>query len=390
MKEYRVGIVGFGFMGKVHAYGYLNLPLFYDPAPLRARITHVCTGHRATAAVAAAKVGAGAAVTDFRRITESPDVDIVHVCTPNHLHRDVLLSAMAHGKHIYCDKPLTAELGEAREVEAALPGYRGTAQMVFQNRFYPATIRAKQLIDEGFCGRVLGFRASYLHAGSADPAAPLKWKLTAAAGGGVIADLGSHVFDLMHHLAGPYDRLMAAAQVAYPRRPAVGEPGRMLDVDAEDCVTVLARMRSGALGTMEASKIATGTEDELRVEIHGSAGALRFNGMDAHHLEAYDAGAPGGPVGGRRGWTRIDTGQRYPAPAAAFPGPKFSIGWIRAHLACLAHFLQCVADGRPGDPGLRQGIHVQELIDSARRSAASGRWVAVEPPGGAGAAAARP
>lgn len=78
---------------------------------------------------------------------------------------------------------------------------------------------------------------------------------------------------------------------------------------------------------------------------------------------------------GARGWLRIDTGQRYPAPAAKFPGPKFSIGWLRGHVACLANFLQAVADGRPAEPGLEQGIYLQTLIDAVRRSAASGRWV---------------
>ena len=377
MKEYRVGMVGFGFIGKVHAYGYVNLPMFYDPVPLRARITHVCTSRSETAKAGAAIAGAEHAVTDFRRITENPDVDIVHICTPNHLHLDALLSAMKHNKHIYCDKPLTADLAEAEQVAAVLDGYTATAQMTFQNRFFPATMRAKQMIDEGFLGQVLEFRAAYLHAGSADPKAPLKWKLSAAAGGGVIADLGPHVFDLIHYLLGDYDRLLAAAHIAYPRRPAPGDPSRMVDVDAEDCVMILARMSCGALGTIEATKIATGSEDELRFEVHGAKGALRFNGMDAHHLEAYDAAAPDRPAGGKRGWTRIDAGQRYPAPATGFPGPKFSIGWMRSHVACLASFLESVAASQPGEPGLRQGIYIQRLIERARASAAANEWVSV-------------
>jgi len=377
MKEYKVGMIGFGFIGKVHAYGYLNLPLFYDPVPLRARITHVCTSRPQTARRGAARIGAEHAVTDFRQITENPDVDIVHICTPNHLHKDELLSAMKHNKHIYCDKPLVATMAEAKEIEAALGGYKATAQMTLQNRFFPATLRAKQMIEEGFLGKVLEFRACYLHSGSADPNAPLKWKLSGKAGGGVIADLGPHIFDLIHHLLGDYDRLLAAAHIAYPQRPSAEEPGRMADVDAEDCVMIVARMRSGAIGTSEATKIATGAEDELRFEIHGSKGALRFNGMLAEKLEAYDATAPNKPIGGRRGWTVIDTGQRYPEPASGFPGPKFSIGWIRSHMACLANFLQSIAEGKPGDPGLRQGIYIQHLIECCRRSAKTGEWVEV-------------
>jgi predicted dehydrogenase len=129
------------------------------------------------------------------------------------------------------------------------------------------------------------------------------------------------------------------------------------------------------VGTIEATKIASGTEDEIRLEIHGSRGALRFNGMEPHHLEFHDAAAPDRPQGGARGWTRIDAGQRYPQPATSFPSPKASIGWLRSHVACLANFLEAVAQGRPATPGLEQGVAVQHLMDCVLRSAAEKRWV---------------
>jgi predicted dehydrogenase len=377
MKTYRVGIIGLGFIGKVHAYGYLNLPLFYDPVPLAARITHVCTARRETAEKGAAQVGAGAAVTDYRRITENPEVDIVHICTPNHLHKEALLSAMRHGKSVYCEKPLVATWAEAREVEAALPSYRATAQMVFHNRFFPTILRARQLIDEGRLGDVLRFHIAYLHSGNIDPLAPMKWKLSAAAGGGVIADLASHALDLARYLLGDCDRLLATTRIAYPDRPSAEDPARRVPVEVEDAVTVLAHLATGATGIIEATKIATGTEDELRVEVHGTRGALRTNNMSPHFLEWFDATAPDSPLGGTQGWTRIATGQRYPAPASGFPGAKHHIGWLRAHVACLANFLQGVAEGRPAQPGLADGIHVQRLMDLARESARTGQWVTV-------------
>ena len=227
--------------------------------------------------------------------------------------------------------------------------------MTLQNRFFPAIMRARQLIDKGFLGRVLEFRCAYLHSGSADPAAPLKWKLSAESGGGVIADLGSHVLDLIHFLLGDYDRLLATTSVAYAERPSADDPSHSVPVEVEDCVMLLARMANGALGHIEATKIATGTEDEVRLEIHGSQGALRFNGMDPHHLHVWDQGAPNSPLGGRRGWTKVPCGQRYPAPATGFPTPKASIGWMRGHLACLANFLFDMAAGNPGQPGVGTG-----------------------------------
>ncbi|MGI6459190.1 MAG: Gfo/Idh/MocA family protein [Candidatus Hydrogenedentales bacterium] len=378
MESYNVGILGFGFIGKVHAYGHLNIPLFYDPPPCTTRITHICTSRLETAESGRAQVGADVATTDYREVTENPDVQIVHICTPNHLHRDPLLSAMAHNKHIYCDKPLVAHLSEIEPLEEALTRYTGIAQMTFQNRFFPATLRARQLVEEGFLGRLLQFRACYLHAGSADPDALLKWKLSAEAGGGVIADLASHVLDLLHPLVGDYAALTAATQIAYSDRPSAADPNTRLPVEAEDNVVLLARTRSGALGTIEATKLATGTEDELRFELHGSRGAIRFNLMDPHHLEIYDAAAPDKPLGGRRGWTRLDTGQRYAPPGGGFPSPKASIGWMRSHMACLANFLYCVAANRPAEPGLEQGIYIQKLIDAVRRSARTSAWVELD------------
>ena len=321
MNPYRVGIVGLGAIGKVHAYGYRNLSFFYDPVPLEAQITHVVTARAETAEKARQVVGAQVASTDYRDVTENPEIDIVHICTPNSAHKEALLSAMAHQKHIFCDKPLVNTSEEAHEIETALADYRGVAQMTFHNRFFPATIHAKRLVDQGAIGQVLQFRGAYLHSGSADPQAPLRWKLTAAAGGGVIADIASHVLDSLDWLIGPFKSFQAMTHIAFPERPLPGDPSTKGPVDAEDCVLVLAELAAGAVGILEASKIATGMEDELRLEIHGTRGALRFNLMDPHHLEYYDATASY-PPSGSRGWTHIDTGQRYEPPAAGFPAPR--------------------------------------------------------------------
>jgi predicted dehydrogenase len=125
--------------------------------------------------------------------------------------------------------------------------------------------------------------------------------------------------------------------------------------------------------------VATGTEDELRFEIHGTKGGLRFNCMQPNRLEIYREEEPDTPQGGFRGWTAVDTVQRYLPPAAAFPGPKFSLGWIRSHMACLANFLFAFHEGRPPQPGIYQGLYVQDVIESVRRSAAEKRWMPVPP-----------
>lgn len=376
MKTYRVGIVGFGSIGKVHAYGYSTLPYYMDPMPLNARITHVVCSRPETAERARRLVGADVASTDFRSVTENPEIDIVHICTPNHLHLEPLLSAMATGKHIYCEKPIVNTLEEAEQVEAALPAYRGISQMVFHHRFFPSTIRAKQLIAEGALGRILEFRGAYLHASHADPDLPMRWKASAAQGGGVIADLASHWLDLCEDLIGPFGSLSAATHMPFATRRDANDPTRQIPVDAEDTVSMMIRLaKSETLGSAQITKLANGTENEMSLEIYGTKGSIRFNGMDPHHLLFCDGNAATKPCGGRFGWTEINTGHRYEPPHTEFPSTKSNIGWVRGHTACLANFLAAVAEERSTSPDLARGVEIQRLIAAIRRSAKSRAWV---------------
>ena len=375
MKTIRIGLLGFGYIGRAHACAVRDIPLYYDDGDFRAEITHVCTSRPETAKKAAEVLGA-VPVTDFRQITENPEIDVVDIASPNDKHLAQLLSAMKHGKHIYCDKPLCANEGEAAQIAEALKDYRGISQMTLQYRFFPATIRAKQLMEEGRLGEILDFHGSFPHSGSADPKTPLKWKLSGAAGGGVAADLGSHIFDLLQWLLGDFDSVCAASRIVYPERPSADDPSKMVPVDAEDALVTLVRLKNGALGTVSASKIATGTEDGITFTIHGTKGALMLKAMDLDRLYFYDNTAPGAPFGGERGWTAIDCGQRYAKPAV-FPASKAVIGWVRGHIHCYYSFLRAAADGIPADPSLEQGIRIQELLAKIKQSAASGSWIKV-------------
>ena len=375
MKKIRIGLLGFGYIGRAHACAVRDIPLYYDDADFSAEITHVCTSKIETARKAASILGAKP-VADFREITENPDIDVVDVASPNDKHLAQLLSAIKHGKHIYCDKPLCANEAEAAQIAGALKSYSGISQMTLQFRFFPATIRAKQLIEEGRLGEILEFHGSFPHSGSADPKTPLKWKLSGAAGGGVAADLGSHIFDLLHWLLGDFDSVSAATRIVYPERPSADNPSKMVKVDAEDDLVTLVRLKNGALGTVSASKIATGTEDGITFTVHGTKGALMLKAMDLDRLYFYDNTAPGAPFGGVRGWTAIDCGQRYAKPAV-FPASKAVIGWVRGHIHCYYSFLRAVSDGKAADPSLEQGILIQNLLSKIKESAASGRWVRI-------------
>jgi len=378
MKPLGVAIIGYGFIGKVHAFAYRTLPFFYSPPPAGVRLVGVCTSRAETAEAARQHGDFETSTADASELIGRDDVDIVNICTPNHLHKDQLLAAMTAGKHIYCDKPLTGTWEDAQIVARALDGYGGIGQMTFNNRFCVPAMHANQLIQDGFVGKVTQFRAVYLHSGSVSPDKPMGWKQEATAGGGVINDLGSHIVDLVDWLVGPIVEVSAETRILHPER--LNRRGERVAVEAEDCVGIMARLHDGGVGVIEASKIATGAEDELRVEIHGDRGALRFNTMQGNYLEVYSLADPEAPLGGQRGWKRIDTVHRYQRPAG-WPGPKFPPGWIRGHVHCLYNFVSAVAEGRQAEPSLRRGVRVQYMLERIRQSAQQRAWLALSQEG---------
>lgn len=374
--QYGVGIIGFGFIGKVHAYCHLNMPIFYNPPPLKAKLIAVCSSRQTTALAAKEQFNFELATTNYQQILERDDIQIVHCCTPNYLHKDFLIDAMKAGKHIYCDKPLAMSYSEAEEILQASETYDKKFQMTFQYQFFPASMRAKQLIDEGFLGDVYSFRAAYLHAGYIDPNRPITWRLDKSkAGGGALFDLGSHIIDLIYHLLGEFQSVYSLSETFIKERPFKDSTHRA-EVNVDDITLMIVRLKNGAIGTIETSRLATGTNDELRFEIHGQKGAIRFNLMEPNWLEVYDMRDVDSPIGGNRGFKKIETVQRYPEPGG-FPGPKFSIGWMRGHVACLHHFLTCIAQDNSPTPGLYEAIMLQKIMDRVQKSNEIAGWVTI-------------
>lgn len=374
-KTLGVGVLGFGFMGRTHAFAHRAMPFFYDPPPMPTRLVSVFRANASLADIAKTVGGFDRVATSAEQLINDPDVDIVHICTPNHEHLPALKGAIAAQKHIYVDKPIVASLSEAEELESLLPGYHGLGQVCLQYRFFPATMRARQLMAAGFVGPVTHFRALYLHSGNVNPNRPVSWKTSAAGGGGVIRDLASHVIDLMTWLLGPFQRLNCVSRIWAAKRPSPQNAATLLDVDVEDAAVITVQLPDGAFGTLEASKIATGSEDEIRFEIHGLDGAIRFNLMQPNFLETYDARHPDGDFGGQRGWKQLACVQKYPSPGNKFPAPKNTLGWLRGHIHCLYSFLKCIAEAKPPEPSLADGIRLQRVLEAARSSAQTNAWV---------------
>lgn len=376
MDEIRVGIIGFGFMGKTHTYGYKTIPLYYSGLPFKIKLVGVCD------AIAEAAAGAKEAL-DFEFATSDPedifnrkDINVVDICTPNVFHKDGILKALQAGKHVYCDKPLATSYEESQEILAALDRYGLITQMALQYRFFPATMRARELIEEGRIGKIMSFRGAYLHSSAIDPNKPLGWKQDKKfGGGGVLFDLGSHILDIIYYLLGEYSSIYASTEIIYPRRP--DKNGNMVDVEADDLAFMMVRLKNGGTGILEASKVATGVNDELRFEIHGDRGAIRFNLMEPNWLEFYDNTISDSHYGGNKGYTRIECVQRFKKPGGDFPNPKFSIGWIRSHVHSLYNFLSCVYENRQASPSFRDGAYMQHVMEQAYRSDANKQWMEI-------------
>jgi len=377
MDEIRVGIIGFGFMGKTHTYGYKTIPLYYNNLPFKIRLIGVCDAIPEVAEKAKESLDFEFATSNPEDIFAREDINVVNVCTPNIYHKDVVLKALKAGKNVYCDKPLAASYEETREINDVIGRYDVITQMALQYRFFPATMRAKELIEEGRIGRIMSFRACYLHSGSVDPNKPIGWKQDKKfGGGGVLFDLGSHIIDVMYYLLGEYSSVLAKTEIIYPQRP--DKNGNMVDIEADDIAFMIVKMKNGGTGTIEASKIATGVNDELRFEIHGDKGAIRFNLMEPNWLEYYDNTLPEAHYGGYKGYTKIECVQRFKKPGGDFPSSKFSIGWIRSHVHSLYSFLSCVYEKRQASPSFKEGAYIQYVMEKAYESDRKNQWIELD------------
>ena len=377
MKEHKAGIIGYGFMGKTHTLGYKTIPLFYSDLPYTIKLGGICTRRIDIAREALKQQGFEYATDNADDILNDPSIDIISICTPNNSHRDYILRALKAGKHIYCDKPLTADFSESTEVlrELALHPELIT-QVALQCRFYPAVMKAKQLIDDGRIGRIYHFRCEYLHSSGCDPMKTIGWKQQKEyGGGGVLLDLGAHAFDLVYYMLGKYSSVYSRKKIFYPERP--DKDGHMINVDAEDMAMTYVNMENGATGEVFVSKTATGSDDELSIDIRGEKGALRFNTTEPGYLYYYDSVDTGEGLADAGGFTRISCHQKFPEPGGHFPSPKNAIGFLRAHIACLYNFIDCVDKGVPASPSFEDGAYIQKVMECCYESADCGKEVIV-------------
>ena len=270
----RIGLMGFGSMGKTHLYCVQNLKYFFD-TDLDVKIVSVCTRNIENAKKASLQYGIDSYTDNEDDIIYDKSIDAIDICTPNIYHYATAKKAILAGKHVYCEKPLAISYEEARELAVLAKKHKVKCHMVFNNRFLSPILRAKQLIDEGKLGRIMSFSGAYLHSSALD-VNKTGWKQDKdICGGGVLFDLGSHITDLIYYLCGKFKSVIGKSQIAYPTR--IGVSGSEWQTNADEAFYMLATLENGAMGTITVSKITTGANDDLSFEIHGEKGSLKFD-----------------------------------------------------------------------------------------------------------------
>jgi predicted dehydrogenase len=377
MKRLGVGMIGYGGIGRVHAMAYRTLPFHYGFPADTIQLVGVATSRQATAEKAAREIGCDYWTDDYRALLARDDIDLIDCCVPNHRHEEIVIAAAEAGKHIYCEKPLSMTVAEGQRMVEAVEKAGVKNQMTFNFRFFPAMTRARQLVGEGFVGNLFSFRGRYYRSSYIDDSKPLSWRLQKEiSGGGALFDLGSHILDLVYYLLGDFGSVQATLETLIKERPVAPGAAEKGPVDVDDIALMHLRMADNTLGLVEISRMGTGATNDLQIEIFGDKGAIRFNSADPSWLEIYDVRDPDQPVGGLRGFRKLETVQRHEGQKS--PDWSMPPGFVRTHAECQYQFLKAISGDMPASPTLADGLRIQEVMEAAIRSSAEGRWVRVE------------
>lgn len=379
-KEYKIGVLGFGSMGKTHLFSATAIPFYYNGCGFSAKYVSVCTSNIGSATTVANEYNIDLATANEDEIIYDPKIDIIDICTPNIYHYESAKKAILSGKHVLCEKPLAVSREQAEVLDnlakKAFNENRQVCGMVFNNRHLSAIKRARQLVDDGRLGDIISFDFKYLHDSCIDPERSAGWKQDKnVCGAGTLFDLGAHVVDLCRYLCGDFDSVYAKKQIAFPEHKTAD--GGIWNTNADEAAYIIATLKCGAVGNITVGKINVGENDGLRFEIYGTRGALKFDLMECDWLYFYDSTSNGGSYGGDRGFTRIECVGRYDAPGGKFPSPKAPNGWLRGHIGSMYSFLEAVHTQKEACPSFADGAAVQRVLDAALKSFSSGQEIKI-------------
>ncbi|WP_030156057.1 MULTISPECIES: Gfo/Idh/MocA family protein [unclassified Glycomyces] len=380
-------MVGHNFMGKAHSHAWRTAPRFFD-LPLTPRMTALAGRDAGRVGAAAATLGWESTETDWRRLIEREDVDLVDICVPGDLHAEIATAALEAGKHVLCEKPLANTVAEAERMVAAAEAAqaRGVFAMCgFSYRRTPALTLAKRLVDSGALGPIRHVRAQYLQDWLTDENTPLTWRLDKdKSGSGSLGDIGAHIIDAAQWIAGSDLTGVSALLTTFVAdRPIGGDfvglggtggtDGPRGPVTVDDAAMFTARFADGAVGVFEATRFALGRKNAMRLELNGSKASLAFDFEDMNALWFYDAADEP-----NAGFRRIQaTEPEHPYTGNWWP-VGHGLGYEHAFTHQAVDFIEAIAQGQAPSPSFAEALQVQRVLEAVATSAADeSRWTAI-------------
>ena len=373
MKELRIGMIGYGFMGKTHTNAYVQAPHFFQ-SEYKPVLKALCARNPEKAKSFADNWGYESIETDWRKLLQRDDIDAVDICTPNNIHKEIAIEAAKAGKMILCEKPLAMNVAEGEEMVAAVEK-AGVQNMVWYNyRRIPAVTLAKQIIDSGKLGRIFHYRANFLQDWTINADVPqggaATWRLDAeAAGSGVTGDLLAHCIDSAIWLNGSISELSAVTETFVKER-IHAVTGKKEPVHIDDACSFFCRFENGSLGLFESTRYARGHKALYTLEINGENGSLKWDLHDLHRLQYFDY-ADEGIV---RGWRSIHVSDGDQPYMGNWWVPGLQIGYEHSFIHQVADFLKSLETGKPAHPSFRDALETQKVCDAVIQSAKTRQW----------------
>ncbi len=374
MKELRIGMIGYGFMGKAHSNAYAQANHFFK-SEYKPVLKALCARNAEKAKTFADTWGYESIETDWRKLIARDDIDAVDICTPNNIHKEISIAAAKAGKMILCEKPLAMNVAEGEEMCQAVEA-AGVANMVWYNyRRVPAVTLAKQILDSGKLGRIFHYRANFLQDWTINAEVPQggagTWRLDAeAAGSGVTGDLLAHCIDTALWLNGSIKDVTAMTETFVKER-VHAETGKKQPVGIDDACSFLCHFQNGSLGLFESTRYARGHKALYTLEINGEYGSMFWDLHDLHRLKYFDYRDESIV----RGWRSVHVSDGDQPYMGNWWVPGLQIGYEHTFIHQVADFLKSLETGEPAHPTFRDALETQRVCDAVLDSAKSGAWV---------------
>jgi len=380
MKQLQIGMIGYGFMGRAHSNAYKRVNDFF-PLNHRVVLQVACARNAEKVQAFADNWGYSRVETDWKKVIEAPDVDVVDICTPNDTHQEIAIAAAKAGKMILCEKPLARTVAEAEPMVDAVEK-AGVANMVWFNyRRVPAITLAKQLIDEGRIGRPFHLRSNFLQDWTISADLPQGgaglWRLDVeAAGSGVTGDLLAHNIDTAMWLNGPITRVTAKTETFIKERPHV-LTGKVEKVGIDDACLFICEFANGSLGLFESTRYARGHKALKTFELNGADGSVAFNLEEMEYLDffEYKQSSGGTAESHIRGWRRIHVTNGEHPYMDRYWVPGLVVGYEHTFINALADFIRGIETGKHAQPNFRDALQTQKVCEAVLESGKTGQWV---------------